>query len=296
MKTILILTDFSKKAEHAAEYALNLASKVKADILLYNAYTVAETISLKEKIGSMLEEFFFIEDESKKHIKELAHYLNKKTEEINPGDYKPSIKYLCKPGNVGSLGSTLKNILTDKKIWMIVMGAKTDDCLSNFIFGTNAYSVISNTTCPVLFIPIQASIKDLKRIAIATDLQYPELSPLLFLKDFKKAYDLEIILAHVSVDSPVETSGDTGLVEVSMYDVRANIEYPKILYTDIKGKEIHAELQQFSLKSKIDVLGVIHRKEDVFHRLFHSSTTKLLIDSAQLPLLVFPVSMKKISD
>ncbi|MEJ6980387.1 universal stress protein [Pedobacter sp. P351] len=296
MKTILLLTDFSKKAEHAAEYTFHLASRVKADILLYHAYTVTETTSLKEKLSSMLEELFSIEDESKKKIKALAHYLNKKTEEINPGDHKPSIKYLCKPGNVGNLGSTVKKILTDKKIWMIAMGAKTDDCLSNFIFGTNAYSVISNTTCPVLFIPIQASIKDLKRIAIATDLQYPELSPLSFLKDFKKAYDLEIVLAHVSVDSPVETSSGTGLVEVCMYDVRANIEYPKIPYTDIKEKEIHAELQQFSLKSEIDVLGVIHRKEDVFQRLFHSSTTKLLIDSAQLPLLVFPVSMKKISD
>lgn len=293
MKRILLLTDFSKKAEHAAEYALHMACNVKADILLYNAFTTAETISLKEKFNRILDEFFSVEDESMRRIKELAHHLEQKVKENATAKYKPSIKYMCKAGNVGNLGSTLKKILDDKKIWMIVMGSKGDDCLSNFIFGTNAYSVISNTTCPVLFIPLQAQFKDLKRIAIATDLPCPELSPLLFLKDFKNAYNMEIILAHVSVNSTVSAYNaynEEGLVEVFMYDITANLEYPKILFSDNKDKDINNE---FALKSKIDILGLIHRNDDVFHRLFHSGTTKLLVDSPQLPLLVFPESMKK---
>ena len=294
MKTILVFTDFSKKADHAAEYALNLAYKLQADILLYNAFTM-ENVTLKQKFTWALEDFFGIEDESKKQLKELAELYKQKVEENTTEKFKPQIKYLSRPGNVGNLGSTLKDIPDAKKIWLIVMGAKTDDCLSNFIFGTNAYSVISEATCPVLFVPREAPVKDLTRIAIATDLKSPELSPLRFLKDFKKAYNLEIILAHVFVNKQRKQYSEAGLVELELYDVTEDIEYPKVLFQNIHGTDVDEDLKQYALKSKIDIVGVIHRRENVFHRLFHSSTTQLLIDSAQLPLLVFPESMKKIS-
>ena len=295
MKTILVLTDFSKKADHAAEYALNLSYKLKSNILLCNVFT-AEHVTLRQKLTWALEELFSIEGESKKQIKELANTYRQKTEEHTTEEFKPKIKCLSKPGNVGNLGSSLKDIPDHNNIWLIVMGAKTEDCLSNFIFGTNAYSVISEATCPVLFVPPGAPIKDISRIAIATDLKQPELSPLLFLTDFKSAYNLDIILAHVSVSNDHQNDySEEGLVELALYDITENIEYPKILFQNIQGTDVDDDLRRFALKSKIDILGVIHRKENVFHRLFHSSTTKLLIDSAQLPLLVFPEAMKKIS-
>ncbi len=38
MKTILVPTDFSKSANNAALYAVNLSKEMKAKILLYNVY------------------------------------------------------------------------------------------------------------------------------------------------------------------------------------------------------------------------------------------------------------------
>ncbi len=40
MKNILVLTDFSDTAKAAAKYALKLAIKINANLVLYNTYTV----------------------------------------------------------------------------------------------------------------------------------------------------------------------------------------------------------------------------------------------------------------
>ena len=42
MKTILVLTDFSINADYVAHYALKLAQKIKANLLLCNIYQVPE--------------------------------------------------------------------------------------------------------------------------------------------------------------------------------------------------------------------------------------------------------------
>ncbi len=40
MKTIAVLTDLSERSIHAARYALHLAKKINADVLLFNAFLV----------------------------------------------------------------------------------------------------------------------------------------------------------------------------------------------------------------------------------------------------------------
>ena len=43
MKTILVLTDLSKKAENASLFALKLAEKIEANIILYHSFEKFET-------------------------------------------------------------------------------------------------------------------------------------------------------------------------------------------------------------------------------------------------------------
>ena len=46
MKTILVLTDFSKKAEHAAEFAFAIAEKTNAEIILYHSFPIPQVTSV----------------------------------------------------------------------------------------------------------------------------------------------------------------------------------------------------------------------------------------------------------
>ena len=42
VKSLLVLTDFSQSAKNAANYALNLALRIKANLVLFNAYSIPD--------------------------------------------------------------------------------------------------------------------------------------------------------------------------------------------------------------------------------------------------------------
>jgi len=49
MKTILVLTDFSINADHAAHYALKLAQRIGANLLLCNMYELPQDITTTDR-------------------------------------------------------------------------------------------------------------------------------------------------------------------------------------------------------------------------------------------------------
>ncbi|MGV3508444.1 MAG: universal stress protein [Sphingobacteriaceae bacterium] len=290
MKTILVLTDFSKKAELAKDYALNIAKKVNTDLLLLNVVSVSDTHQALGKFTWRLEELFTLEDKSKKQLREQANILEQKVKAYPTADFQPTINYISKPGNPGQLGEDIKNILERKEIWMIVMGTKGDEYISNFIPGTNAYSVICRATCPVLFIPEQAKIKDISRIALVSDLKDRAPSPLPLMKALKEVFNAEVLLTDVTEENS-KSSKVGEFVEVSLNAVDSNRGYSKVLFIETENNNIEENLQRFTLSNRIDLLTIVHCKEDVFRRIFHSGTTKLLTNSNQMALLVFPCKL-----
>ena len=79
MKTVVIATDFSDNAKHAAEYGYALATQFKADIVLCNAFIVPAEVP-DARVGNLagngvLEE---LDKESKDELKGLKDFLLKK--------------------------------------------------------------------------------------------------------------------------------------------------------------------------------------------------------------------------
>ncbi|MDO3628160.1 hypothetical protein [Mucilaginibacter sp. BT774] len=57
MKTIAILTDFSERAENAANYAYRLAQSLQADIILYDSFLVPSASPLAAQIAWPMEDY-----------------------------------------------------------------------------------------------------------------------------------------------------------------------------------------------------------------------------------------------
>ena len=286
MKQILILSDFSKKAQHAAEYALNLAVKFKADLLLFHGFDLANN-DKENSFNWRLKEYFEAEDYCKMHLQQLKDMLELRYAETYTQLYKPSIGYFCKEANRGQLGPEIKDFIHQKGIWLVVMGAKAEDSLSNFIFGTNTYSVLSTIHRPILLVPQKAPIKTPQKIAIAADFQDNEYSPLLLLREFKETFDSDIVITHIP--SELATVGQQ-TTEVAEYDAVRSREVKRVSFTDIYGNDLDNDLIQFALKSKIDLLGLVYSIENLYQRIYNSDLTSLLTENSQPPLLVFPDS------
>ncbi len=287
MKKIVVLSDFSEKSRHAAEFALHIAVRLEADLLLFNAFELSEQRPPDATTFNWrLKEYFEAEDENKTRLKRLKDWLQIKYLESYSEQYKPRIICKCKEDRQKQLGTVTREFAQEENAWLIIMGSKGEESLSNFASGTNTHAVVTTTQTPVLFVPPNAPIKDIRKIAIATDYGEAQYSPLSFLQEFKDAFQSDIMLTHVRDSEQKGEYPET--TEVSVFDLAGRRKARKVLFTDLYGNEVDDTVRKFALKSSADILGLIFPRENVYHRIFNSSLTDLLTENVHLPLLVFP--------
>jgi len=147
-KTILVLTDFTKKAQRAAELALELALANKANLFLYHSVIELESdISNGEKMSSA-DELKRIRERSEKRLIELSDHLRSTL----TADQKANIGVTYKQGS-GGITKTILTLVEENKIWIVVMGAQVEKDLANYNLSTNVSSVLNNCGCPLLLVP-----------------------------------------------------------------------------------------------------------------------------------------------
>ena len=147
-QTILVLTDFTKKAQRAAELALELALNNKANLLLYHSAIKLESdISLGEKTPSV-DEWVHSKDKSEKKLLELSNHLKSKL----TSQQQENIGITYKQGS-GGITKTILTLVEENKIWIVVMGAQVEKDLANYNLSTNVSSVLNNCGCALLLVP-----------------------------------------------------------------------------------------------------------------------------------------------
>lgn len=147
-KTILVLTDFTKKAQRAAELALELALNNKANLLLYHSAIKLESdITLGEKTPSA-DEWTHSKVKSEKKLSELSNHLKS----ILTAEQQATINIAFKLGS-GGITKTILTLVEESKIWMVVMGAQVEKDLANYNLSSNVSSVLNNCGCPLLLVP-----------------------------------------------------------------------------------------------------------------------------------------------
>jgi nucleotide-binding universal stress UspA family protein len=150
-QTILVLTDFSKGAERAAIFALQLAVSNKTDLLLYNSVIRAEA---ETNIFDPVKRLSPDEDvdSKRKQSRGLLFHLSTQLKATLTAAQQSRI-YIGYEEGMGSVTETIMNLVTTNDIWMVVMGNRVNKELTNAFFDSNVPSVINNCGCPVLLVP-----------------------------------------------------------------------------------------------------------------------------------------------
>lgn len=284
MKTILIPTDFSANATHAAEYALKLAKKMKSKLCLCNAFVVpVEMVATDVSIWPS-EEYAAVDDESTCQLKLLKERLENKNDD--DAGFQPPIKYINK---MGSLITVIDDVLATEDVQLIVMGTHDSNLLSRFLLRNNCRDMIDHTGCPLLLVPPLASISPIKRIAFATDFQHLE-------TDLKSIYSLiavarllqaEILIAHV-YDKHQHNPEYQKWAESFLTDISNKANYPKIYYRTIENADAESGLGWLCKNGQVDMLAMVHHKRDFVENLLKGSHTQKMAGRIQIPLLVLP--------
>src|SRR5690606_24841962 len=84
---------------------------------------------------------------------------------------------------------------------IVVLGTKGASGIEELLIGSNAASVIQNIDWPVLVIPPNSKVKEIKNIVLATDMDLRKKErPLLRLKEFANIYGAKINILHFQND------------------------------------------------------------------------------------------------
>lgn len=281
MKTILVLTDFSQKAAHAAEFAWHLALNLNAKLLMYNAYYEPQGLAIESAVLPVIYgDYSIYREESMEKLSFLKAMLKSKFQ----GDEQPEIQ--CENG-AGDLGDNLKELLEKNNIWMIIMGDKKDESFFNhLLFGSDSNEVLRTATCPLLIIPEDLNFHRFRRVLFASaSLDHIDLDALSFLPELIGP-NAEIVVTHVSPTDSIDANRQQHLEQFKAD--QSKIVRNKITYVNLIEDDISSALETFAETGNFDMIILVHAKHSFYKLLFHSSTTKKMMNYHRLPLLVFP--------
>lgn len=281
MKTILVLTDFSINADYTAHYALKLAQKIKANLLLCNIYTA----SLAElKPGRKAWPLGINEENSIEGLGNITARLKTMVDKGDKKEFRPEIDQYSKEG---SITDTVNAIASSHTILLAVISIHTPHPQTSFFSVNHEWNIIKTANFPLLIIPYQVRFKDYKTIAFATDLTVTDKYVLNSLAGLAKYSDANILITHITNNGSTTQEEEIHLKEFfNNGSLKKN--NPAILYHSIKSSSITNALKELAQDIAIDMLVLIKRPHNTLQKIFERNVVRRLANHPTKPLLIFP--------
>jgi len=283
MKKILIATDFSANAAHAAKYGYVIASQIKADMILCNAFIVPAEMPQAGTLVWPQFEYDELLEGSTSELKRLKEQLEHNNDESS---FKPHIN--C-TSEVGAVADVIAEITGKTDVELTILGTHGASKLDTLLVGNHSRRMINDTKGPLLLVPESATVKPIKKVAFATDLEHPE-------RDLNAIYDLipllkklkaELLLTHIyNGDDP--TYKFKQHIQQLLVELSNKANYPNIFYRIVHSNKAERGLDWLCDHGRVDILAMIHRKHDLLDKMLIGSHTQKMANHIHIPLLVLP--------
>ena len=277
MINILVPTDFSDAAKKALEYAVFVAKKTKAKLVILHIYHIPVISAIRSYAPSpeKVREDARLAEEKLNNLENEMMGLN----EINYSTKSLPMYWLTE----------IPDIIQDQHADLIIMGTNGASGLKKVILGSNTAKVIDISVCPVLAVPVNAKCTKIENIGFAIDREFVEhLTTFDFLVWFVKQFNALVDIFHVNgPDQDI----DHGPHQININRLREYLDTIEHSYNEIADKDVEAGIQQYVQEKNIDLLALMHRSRGLFERLFKKSISETLSYHASTPLLV--ISEKK---
>jgi nucleotide-binding universal stress UspA family protein len=266
MRHIILLTDFSETARHAAAFALNMFYGKDVRFYLFHAYDVE--FSGSPYIMRVKEE---IAEESRKGLKrELAalhsDFPNRRIEIASR--FGPLVEVLIKEINDANIEPDL-----------LVMGCRGESALENFLLGSNAFDVIKHVHLPILAIPRNAPVQKPKKMVFATDLKAIDQDMARPLFDLVSSFDSELLFVNVMEDDYINRLDAEEKIAGFFPGARLSFYF-------LEDTDVCKSVCTFTEEQDGDMLVLVRHNYSFFERIFHPSITKKMVLHPQFPMFI----------
>ena len=259
MKTILVLTDLSPKAEHVAVQAVKLAEIMGADILLSHSSMIAEEAVSAQANYWPVDSFRSLEDDIKKRLTVLSGTLGKG---LTGRPFLPKIQTHYQ---IGDFANRLRSLSGGQSPFLIIMGMRNDTHVSGSPLESEAWVALTSAGLPILFIPQSWHFKKIEHVTWANDLRQINESNKLFLKTFISLFGAELTMVHVCASPCSRKVELEGQLKHFAHGLPASVN--RIL----EGKDLGSTLRQYITHEHVELLVMVHHYSGLPGSVYRSS-------------------------
>lgn len=273
MKKILVISDHSQEAEHAAEFALRIARAVHADLLIVNTVPTNSFITSKPVMAGRTGE-------------EVEQSIVSRLDGLNlPGGW--FVPQVTKLDVMAASPDDLIALINRESIWLIVKGISNQSSKVSTSPATDIQSVLNRVHCPLLLVPHNWTIKSPERIAYLSDLRYCHQQILRYLGDLAAALDSRLTIAHLSTDGLVDMA-DSYADAVFKEKVAPYTPYGRTGLNYIRERDLHKAVDVLIHGLRQELLVMVNHRYH-FEELIGRYIGNVLPADIIVPALIFPL-------
>jgi len=270
MKTILFPTDFSDNANHAMQYALQLAKDFEAHLHIINTYQIPYATAVPTA-------HHLIDALRKNAVDELNSCVMNIKSNHNYNNLSITSKAIA-----GDLLNAIAEIESNTSIDLIVLGTKGASGIKEVLIGSNAEQVVYHSKTSVLVVPENAPKFSFENVALATDLvPIPDTTIFNAFLTLCQNYASKIDVVYIEQSNISEIEKHTEKDNITDLLKKNNPSFHLIINASIIDG-----LNKFVEENNSNILGLVSRKYSFFDNIFHKSITNKLTCHTKLPIFV----------
>lgn len=274
MKTIVIATDFSEAALHAAQYAAFLSKQIPVSrLILYHSYC-----DLIATDTPLLDTRYYLQLQEDSMLKLTGLKWKIKPEVAN----RVVIDCIA---NMSSLRDAIAIDFVKENADLIVMGTTGKDKLKEKIFGSQAIIGARHTTIPLLLIPPNFTFKRIETIVLAWSMDNTEqIFPERTFNDILQQLKAELLI--LNIDHNNKHFSEATIREQEFMHHLVDAQHTSFFYDD--HPDAARGIIDFAEERHADMVIIIPKKNKFPEGLFHKKVTKRLVSHIEIPLMVLP--------
>ena len=272
MKKILFATDFSKNAEKAFHFALKIAEKHHAELIMLHVFDIPPVYGHPYLIGP--------DEMTKQASKSWESALREFFKKFN-SDLEPT--FIVVQNN--SISKGILSVIKEHKPNLIIAGVKGKSVLKEIFIGSATKVLLKKSPVPLLAVPEKAHYRGFKKVIYASDLQDFDLNSLEKLIKVVKPYKPDIKFVHICTD---DQCGDSEKMEWFKNLVKENISYEHISFELLLSDNVFAKLNTYIKENDFDLMVMLEKEHTgIFERLFHEDLVWTMEFNTSIPILSY---------
>lgn len=269
MKQIIVAIDFSKCSLHALEYAINMANRIKANILMVwvdNTKT-EESVYTDLTTGSR---------------KEITNSFDEIISKYGPTLKEGEITYKIRKGKPHI---EIANQAKYNDAMMVVAGTHGVTGFEEFWIGSNAYRIVTYAPCPVITIRADFNFQpDIKKIVLPIDDTLETRQKVPFTTKISKYFDSEIHVVSVysTTIKAVRQKVDNYTAQVIKYLEEENVKFTTKI---IDAENVTNTTINYANTINADLIVIMTEQEMTTANLFLGAFAQQMVNHSPIPVL-----------